>query len=110
MNASVIASQTILLIIQQNNIKIHGERIYKPIMSQDCSSRLAKQLISEPYQDWKDLLEDIKNHAFIAYHLNSMAQLNKFMGTMNNPGRSITVTISGKNEENRKWRKFDAYY
>ena len=101
MNASVIATQTILLIIQQNNIKIHGERVYKPIMSQDCSSRLAK-LISEPYQDWKDLLEGIKNHAFIAYHLNSMAQLNKFMGTMNNPGKSITVTISGKNEENRK--------
>ena len=61
--------------------------------------RVAKQLISEPYQDWENIHEDIKNHAVIEYHLNSMTQLNKFMRTMNNPEKGIGVTISEKDKE-----------
>ena len=30
----------------------------------DSSNRVTKQLISEPYQDWKDLLQDIKNNLY----------------------------------------------
>ena len=42
-------------------------------------------MIYGPYQDWKYLLEDIKNHAFNEYHLNSMTRLNELMRTTNNP-------------------------
>ena len=55
--------------------------------------------MSEPYQDWEDLHEEIKNHAFIEYHLNSMTHSNKFMRTMNNPEKGIGVTISEKDKE-----------
>ena len=58
--------------------------------------RMAKHVIPEPYQDWKDLPVDIKNHAFTDYHLNSMARLKEFIRTMNNPEKGIGVTISGK--------------
>ena len=71
----------------------------------DSSHPEAKQLISEPYQDWKDLLVGTENHAFTEYHLNSVARVNEFMRTTNNPEKGIGVTISGKNkkkfEENR---------
>ena len=55
--------------------------------------------MSEPYQDWEDLHEDIKNHAFIEYHLNSTTHSNKFMRIMNNPEKGIGVAISEKDKE-----------
>ena len=58
--------------------------------------RMAKHVIPEPYQDWKDLPVDIRNHAFTDYHLNSMARLKEFIRTMNNPEKGVGVTISGK--------------
>ena len=69
------------------------------VLFPDSSHRVAKQLISVPYQDWKDLLGYIKNDAFIVYHLNSMTRLNEFMREMNNSEKGIGVTISGKNKE-----------
>ena len=60
---------------------------------------MAKQLVSEPYQDWKDLLEDIKNHAFTEYHLSTMAQLNELMRAMSNPEKGIGAIILEKNKE-----------
>ena len=69
------------------------------VLFPDSSRQVAKQLISEPYQDWKDLLEEIKNHTFTEYHLNSMTPLNEFTRTMSNPEKGIGVTISRKNKE-----------
>ena len=68
------------------------------VLFPDISHQVAKQLIYEPYQDWKDLLEDIKNHPFTEYYLNSMVRLNQFMKTMNNPEKVIGVAI--KNQKN----------
>ena len=68
----------------------------------NCSCRGDKQLISEPYQVKKDLLESIKNHAFTEYHLNSIAQINEFMRPMNNPEKGFCVTTSQKNKKNLK--------
>ena len=77
------------------------------VLFPDSSHRVAKQLISEPCQDCKEILKDIKNHAFTEYHLSSMARLNEFMRTSNNPEKDIGVTISRKNkekfEENREF-------
>ena len=42
--------------------------------------------MSQRYQDWKDLLKTV----------NSMARLNEFMRTLNNPDKGIGVTMSGK--------------
>ena len=69
------------------------------VLSPDSSHRVAIQLISEPYQDWKDLLEDIRNHAFNEYHLNSTTRLNEFFKQTNNPEKDIGVAISRKNKE-----------
>ena len=69
------------------------------VLFPDSSHRVAKQLISEPYQGEKDLLEDIKNHIFTEYHLNFLARLNEFKRTTNSPQKGIGVTISEKNKE-----------
>ena len=71
------------------------------------SHRVVKQVISEPYKDRKDLLEYIKNQTFTEYHLNSMARLNEFIGTMNKPEKGIGVTISGK--EKKTLKKIEAF-
>ena len=81
------------------------------VLFPDTSHRVAKQVLYEPYQDWKDLLEDIKNHAFTECYLNSMTRLNELMRTTNNPGKGLDVTKSGKNiekfEENKEiWMYF----
>ena len=56
-------------------------------------------MISEPYQDWKDVLIETENTLLYEYHLNSMARLNEFIRTMNNPEKGIGVTIPEKNKE-----------
>ena len=108
LNAFLIVSQSILLIIRQNNINIHGEsqdflcysKSYNGVFCLACvlfpdsSHGVAKHLMPEPYQDWKDLLEDIENHAFTEYHINSTARLNELMRTMKHPENCIGVTIS----------------
>ena len=71
------------------------------VLFPDSSHRVAKQLISK-LVDWKDLLEDIKNHTFTEYHLNSIARFNEFMRTMNHPEKGIGPTISGKIIKNLK--------
>ena len=62
-------------------------------------------MISEPCQDWKDLLEEIKNHAFTECLLYSIARLNEFMRTINDPEKVMGVTIPEKNKETFKNRE-----
>ena len=64
-----------------------------------------RQLISEPCQDWKDLLEEIKNHVFTECLLYSMARLNEFMRTINDPEKVVGVTIPEKNKKTFKNRE-----
>ena len=51
-----------------------------------------KKLISEPNENWKDALEDLKNHASCKYHNNSMAK----MWTYENYAYRIDLTIAEK--------------
>ena len=47
------------------------------VLFPDSSHRVAKQSISEPYQNWNELLEDIKNHVFPEHHLNTIKQIHE---------------------------------
>ena len=47
------------------------------VLFPDSSHRVAKQSISEPYQNWKELLEDTKNHVFTEHHLNTIKQIHE---------------------------------
>ena len=47
------------------------------VLFPDSSHRVAKQSISELYQSWKELLEDIKNHVFTEHHLNAIKQIHE---------------------------------
>ena len=38
----------------------------------------AKILITQPYHNWKDTREDLKNHSVLEYHKDSMEKMNSF--------------------------------
>ncbi|KAK3104654.1 hypothetical protein FSP39_007252 [Pinctada imbricata] len=59
----------------------------------DTSHRRSKKLISEPYFNWKDAMEDMKEHSTCMYHLSSMAKLHSFIGTHRNPNQRIDLSI-----------------
>lgn len=44
------------------------------VLFPDSAHRRPKKLITEPYQNWKDALEDLKKHATCDYHMNSTAK------------------------------------
>ena len=64
------------------------------VLFPDSSHRRPKKLISEPFQNWKDALEDLKNHASCKYHCNSMAKLWAFLGTYENYASRIDLAIA----------------
>lgn len=56
------------------------------------------KLITEPYFNWKDAREDLKQHVF-EYHVSSMAQLHAFVKTHTEPGNRIDMTIQSTGTE-----------
>ena len=64
------------------------------VLFPDSSHRRPNKLISEPYQNWKDALEDLKNHASCEYHCNSMAKMWAFLGTYENHASRIDLPIA----------------
>ena len=64
------------------------------VLFPDSSHRRPKKLISEPFQNWKDALEDLKNHASCEYHCNSMAKMWAFLGTYENYASRIDLAIA----------------
>ncbi|CAG2254819.1 unnamed protein product [Mytilus edulis] len=47
----------------------------------DTSGRRPRKLVSEPYQNWKDAITDLKRHASSETHLNSIIRLSGFQET-----------------------------
>lgn len=64
------------------------------VLFPDTSHRRPKKLITEPYRDWKDAINDFKCHAVCAYHVDSMARLVAFKQTHSNPSTRIDATFT----------------
>ena len=56
--------------------------------------RRARKLISEPYQNWKDALDDLKNHATLDYHITSMTKMRNFKLTYEDPSKRIEFKLT----------------
>ena len=59
----------------------------------------SKLLIEQPFRNWKDAKCDLKNHGATQYHLDSMAKLEAFVSSSDNPGNQIVNKISKQNVE-----------
>ena len=62
---------------------IHRDGLYclACVLFPDVSHRRPKKLISEPYQNGKDYIADMKSHSASEYHMNSMSKLKAFKST-----------------------------
>ena len=69
------------------------------VLFPNTSHRRPKKLTSEPYFNWKDAREDLKQHSVWAYHLYSMAHLHTFWKTHTDPKCRIDVWIKTTGEE-----------
>ena len=52
-----------------------------------------KLLITAPYRNWKDAVSDMKKHAVLQYHRDSMAKMRNFVSTAENPSQRVDVQI-----------------
>ena len=66
----------------------------------------AKILIIQPYRNWKDTKEDLKNYLVLEHHKASMEKMNSFLSSFQNPttriDQSITQTsaaVVGRNKQ-----------
>ena len=66
----------------------------------------AKILITQPYRNWKDTREDLKNHSVLEYHKDSLEKMNSFLSCFKNPtiliDQSITQTSAAVVSRNRQ--------
>jgi hypothetical protein len=72
------------------------------VLFPDDAHRRPAKLITEPYQNWKDAIADLKSHSANEYHKNSHAKLKGFMGTYLNPEQNMAVRVRRENEERVK--------
>lgn len=68
----------------------------------NTSHRRPTKLISEPYFNWKDAREDLKQHSVCDYHLSSMTQLHTFLKTYTDPNSRIDVRIRTTGKERKE--------
>ena len=58
----------------------------------------ANILITQPYRNWKDTREDLKNHSVREYHKDTMEKMNSLLSCVKNPtartDQSITQTAA----------------
>ena len=64
------------------------------VLFQDSAHCRPKKSITEPYNNWRDALTDLKIHAGCNYHLSSMSRLKAFKQTYANPSHRIDVNIN----------------
>ena len=76
------------------------------VLFPDSAYRRPKKLITHAYQNWKDALEDLKQHATCDYHMNSAVKMNAFMKTYEDPSSRIDVSVTDESckrvEQNRE--------
>ena len=75
-------------------------------MSAHQGSR-ANILITQPYGNWKDTREDLKNHSVREYHKDTMEKMNSLLSCVKNPttrnDQSITQTSAAVVSQNRQY-------
>ena len=49
--------------------------------------------------NWKDAVSDMKNHAVLNYHKQSMARMNGFLETQKNPAKRVDTSMNDKSKE-----------
>ena len=59
----------------------------------------ARNLISSPYQNWKDAKKDLETHASLQYHKDSMAKMNAFVHTYENPSQRVDHHLTTNRDE-----------
>ncbi|VDI71742.1 Hypothetical predicted protein [Mytilus galloprovincialis] len=64
----------------------------------DTSSRRPRKLVSEPYQNWKDAITDLKRHASSETHLNSIIRLSGFQETYIRPESRIYINSNARDD------------
>ncbi|CAC5365224.1 unnamed protein product [Mytilus coruscus] len=64
----------------------------------DTSGRRPRKLVSEPYQNWKDAITDLKRHASSETHLNSIIRLSGFRETYMRPESSICLNTNARSD------------
>ena len=62
-------------------------------MSAHQGSR-ANILITQPYRNWKDTREDLKNHSVREYHKDTMEKMNSLLSCVKNPTTRIDQSIT----------------
>ena len=64
-------------------------------------------LITQPYCNWKDTRQDLKNHSVLEYHKYSMEKMNSFLSCFENLttriDQSITETLAAVVSRNRQY-------
>ena len=79
--------------------KVDGLFCLPCVLFPDTSHRRPNKLISEPYQNWKDAVEDLRQHSACDYHSCSMAKLNAFTCSHTNPSSRVDVAIADANSD-----------
>lgn len=64
------------------------------VLFPDSAHRRPKKLITEAYNNWKDALEDLKQHASCDYHMNSLTKMNAFKTTYEDPSSRIDISVT----------------
>ena len=64
------------------------------VLFPDNAHRRPKKLISEPYNNWKDAVEDLKKHAQHSYHLDSKFRLDAFLKTSDDSSTRIDARMN----------------
>lgn len=64
----------------------------------DTSGRRPRKLVSEPYQNWKDAITDLKRHASSETHLNSIVRLSGFQETYMRPESRIDINTNARGD------------
>ncbi|VDI63109.1 Hypothetical predicted protein, partial [Mytilus galloprovincialis] len=62
------------------------------------SGRRPRKLVSEPYQNWKDAITDLKRHASSETHLNSIIRLSGFQETYMRPESRIDINTNARSD------------
>ena len=59
----------------------------------------ARNLITLPYHNWKDAKKDLETHASLEYHKDSMAKMNAFIHSYENPSQRVDQHFTTHREE-----------
>ena len=79
------------------------------VLFPDTSHHHPKKLITEPYQYWKDAMEDLLRHVSCDYHINTLTKLDAFKSTYKSSHTRIDMVMNDEStsavKRNREFLK-----